>query len=86
MCGGESLLVPYYLLGPFNSLILSFLILSLCVYDLKKISVCEMEKGCTCVKKKYKQLIMVEGQLVINIFLNVFFLDFLDVMKTILFS
>jgi hypothetical protein len=56
------------------------------VCDSKKISVREMEKGCTCVKKKYKQLSMVEGQLVINIFFNVFFLDFLDVMKVIFFS
>jgi len=31
--------------------------------------VCEVEKGCTCVKKKYKQWIMVEGQLVISFLL-----------------
>jgi hypothetical protein len=30
-----------------------------------KISVCKMEEGCICVKKKYKQWIMIEGQLVI---------------------
>jgi hypothetical protein len=68
MCGRESLLVPYYFLGSLNFLIFSFLILSLCVCDSKKIKVCEVEKGSICVKKKYKQLFMVEGQLVINIF------------------
>ncbi len=86
VCGRESILVRYYLLSTFNCLILTFFILSLCVCDSKKINVCEMEKSCTCVKKKCKQLSMVEGQLVINIFFNVFFLDFLDVMKVIFFS
>jgi hypothetical protein len=39
------------------------------VCDFKKINLCEVEKGCTCVKKKYKQWIMVEGQLVISFLL-----------------
>jgi hypothetical protein len=36
-----------------------------CVCDSKKISVCEVEEGCTFVKKKFKQWIIVENQLMI---------------------
>jgi len=44
MCGRESLLVLYYLLGSFNSLILSFFILSLCVCEVEKtLYFCEKE-------------------------------------------
>ncbi len=41
----------------------------------KRIRVCEAKEGSTCVKKKYKQWIMVEGLLVIY-FLTCFSLIF----------
>ncbi len=48
------------------------------------VCVCEVGKCCTCVKKKYKQWIMVEDQFVI--FFIVHFLgDFLEVMRVIIF-
>jgi hypothetical protein len=72
MCGRESLLIPYYLLGSFHYLIL-FLILSLCVCDFKNINVCDVEESCTCIKEKYEQWIMVDGQLVVS-FLMCFYL------------
>jgi hypothetical protein len=86
MCGRESLLVPYYLLGSFDSLIPSFFIYHYVCMILKNLVCVKWKKYCICMRKKYKQLVMVEGQLVINIFFNVFFLDFLDVMKIIFFQ
>lgn len=43
----------------------------------------EAEEGCIYVKTKYRQWIMVEGQIV-NFF-NVVFLEFLDAMKIVYF-